>query len=270
MSTLEFNPETFEYKDTTSERIDKKTGKPYTPKQIIQTRKFIPIGYGFFSNERVQFYWHHYKVNPYSEIIQIIAVVGQGQKQEVIGQIQMLAYRNLVQRRYQFPELGFQYSQHKLDVKVFNQMLRSTSLTRYESFYDPNGLQVVITSYDVVEKHRKMYIGTALLYIAQLQVDPSAKVFLDPTPYEPLEQLQEFKGKHNLSQYSLEKIHNMCSRLGFVLDEPPKDENIAIPKTTRLVLNREAPINAKGVRIVFQGDMKQYQYKLSQAIKKMI
>lgn len=32
MSTLEFNPETFEYKDTASERIDKKTGKPYTPK----------------------------------------------------------------------------------------------------------------------------------------------------------------------------------------------------------------------------------------------
>ena len=49
----------------------------------------------------------------------------------------------------------------------------------------------------------------------------------------------------------MEKIHNMCSRLGFVLDEPPKDENIAIPKTKRLVLNREAPINAKGVRIVF-------------------
>lgn len=270
MATLVFNAETFEYKDMSTEKIDKKTGKPFTTASIMQTREFIPVGQGLFQDKRVYFYWHHYKASEYTEIIQILATVSTGTTLKAIGQIQILAYRNLVARRYQFPVLGFSYSQNKIDLGIYNAMLKYTQITKYEQFHNPNGLQAVIVQFDVMQEYRKKHIGSALLYLAGLQIDPSVPLYLDKTPYTPIEPLQILKAKHNLSPFSIGKIYVMCERLGFRAEKAPSDEQIAVQQIDRLILDRKAPIDARGVNIRYQTGLDNFKYRLSKDIKSQV
>lgn len=270
MAQLEFNPETFEYKDLTTEKIDRKTGKPCTPAQIIQTREFIPVGWSLCVDKKIYWYWHHYKLNEYTELVQIIGTCDTGISEKVVGQIQILAYKNIVARKYQFPILGFSYSQNKIDLKIFNTMLKYTQIQKYESFYEPNGLQAIIVSFDVMPDFRKKRIGQTLLYLAELQIDPSIPLYLDKLPYEPVIPFQVFKRSHNLSPFSIKKIYGMCQRLGFRVEKTIGDERLAIPPIERVVLDRKAPVNAEGVRINYSKGLKNFKYRLSKEIKQYI
>lgn len=253
-----------------TEKIDKKTGKPCTPASIIQTREFVPVGQGLFIDKRIYFYWHHYKVNEYTEIIQILAAINTGQSIKAIGQIQILAYKNLVSRRYQFPVLGFSYSQNKIDLKIYNTMLKYTQLTKYESFHNPNGMQAVIVQFDVLPNFRKRHIGQALLYLAGQAIDPNIPLYLDKTPYTPIAPLQVFKAKHDLSVFSINKIYDMCVRMGFRVEKSPQDDQLAVQQIDRLVLDRKAPIDARGVHIKYSTDIEYFKYRLSKEIKSCI
>lgn len=149
-------------------------------------------------------------------------------------------------------------------------MLKNTALTKYEQFYEPNGLQAVITQFDVIPEYRKRYIGQSLLFLAGQQIDQSVNLYVDPTPYTPIVQLQEFKQKHNLSQYSVQKILSIFARMGFKPDQTPADEQLALLQVNRLKFNRNYPVDAKGVKLRYDGDMTRLKYRISQDIKSMV
>lgn len=146
-------------------------------------------------------------------------------------------------------------------------MLKSTAITRYESFYEPNGLQAVITSLDVIPEYRKNYVASALLFIATHQFDESVKLFIDYKLYTPKIPLQEFKDIPNLSPYSVQKIQAMVERMGFREDTVQADPNLAIIPIKRVVHDRTLPVSAQGFQLMFTKDMKPYKYRLDKRIK---
>lgn len=149
-------------------------------------------------------------------------------------------------------------------------MLKSTQITKYESFYDPNGLQAVITSLDVIPEFRKNYIAQALLFVATHSFEKNVKLFLDYKLYTPRVPLQEFKLPQNLSPYSIGKIQKMIERMGFREDVVNANEKIAMPTIRRVIHDSSLPVNACGFRIMQSKDMVNYKYRLDKKIRDLI
>lgn len=149
-------------------------------------------------------------------------------------------------------------------------MLKYTQVQKYESFHNSNGIQAIITQFDVLPDFRKKKIGQTLLYLAGLAIDPNVPLYLDKTPYEPIVPLQIFKKGHNLSTFSIKKILEMCHRLGFRVEKVKGDDSLAIPQIERIVLDRKAPINAYGVHIRYTKGLNNFKYRLSKEIKQYI
>lgn len=45
---------------------------------------------------------------------------------KTVGQISIFAYRNIMARKYQFPELGYTYSRSKVDLAMFKNNMKFT------------------------------------------------------------------------------------------------------------------------------------------------
>ena len=146
-------------------------------------------------------------------------------------------------------------------------MLKSTQMTRYESFYEPNGLQAVITQLDVLPEFRKNYIAQALLFLATHSFEKDVKLFIDYKLYTPRLPLQEFKAAPNLSAYSVNKIQTMIERMGFREDTVQANEKLAIPVTKRIIHDKNQPVNACGFKLLFTKEMKPYKYRLDKQFR---
>ena len=50
---------------------------------------------------------------------------------KTVGQISIFAYRNVMARKYQFPELGYTYSRSKVDLAMIMNKMNFTAYSKY-------------------------------------------------------------------------------------------------------------------------------------------
>ena len=223
----------------------------------------MPICEGYCSGYNVHFYWHHYKINDYCEQIQFIANMSVNGVYKTVGQISIFAYRNVMARKYQFPELGYTYSRSKVDLAMFKNNMKFTAYSKYESFYEPNGLTAAITSFDVIPQFRKKYIGSALLYIAVHSMQDGIALIMNPNPYNPVIPLSDYRAEVKLSAYSIGKIQEMCKNYGFRLEQTRTDDRIVQVPVSRLILDSKVPTNAHGFKLIYNTKLDNYRFKIS-------
>lgn len=185
---LVYDSEHNTYKDTRTEYIDKQYNKLATQHSILTNRVFSPICEVKVRSDLIYIHWNHYKVNEYIEFIQFIATSVYTRKPAgagVIGQISMIATRNILANKNRYPGLAFSYSQDKFDRLSLDMHLRKLNILRYEAEKQPDGLSAVITSFDVLPDYRGSHIGSALLYVATHSIQPNIPIYAENIAYEP-------------------------------------------------------------------------------------